>query len=122
MGLFGLWVSGVTVWHLWHGTLPQAVTMGKVGLAALFANGVIFGLLWAYRSGESNMRSAWLCSRNDVIGNLAVLLAAAGVFGTDKGWPDIIVAGIMAALGLQGAIQVVRHAVQELWPMGVAEA
>ncbi len=120
MGLFGLWVSGVTIWHASHGTLPHAVTMGEVGFAALVANGAVFGLLWAYRTGDSNMRSAWLCSRNDVIGNLAVLFAALGVFGTGTGWPDVIVAGIMAALGLQGAVQVIRHALEELRPALVA--
>jgi Co/Zn/Cd efflux system component len=93
MGVFGLWVIGVTIWHAWHGTLPEAFTMGAVGAAALAANAASFGLLWAYRTGDSNMRSAWICTRNDVFGNLAVLLAAAGVFGTGTGWPDIVVAG-----------------------------
>src|SRR4051795_4868487 len=116
MGLFGLWVSGVTIRHAWHGTLPHAVTMGEVGFAALVANGAVFALLWVYRAGDSNMRSAWLCSRNDVIGNLAVLLAALGVFGTGTGWPDVIVAAIMAGLALQGAWQIVRHAQTELRP------
>lgn len=116
MGLFGLWVAGITIWHACRGTLPHAVTMSEIGLAALVANGAVFGLLWVYRTGDSNMRSAWLCSRNDVIGNFAVLLAAAGVFGTGTGWPDVIVAGIMAALGLQGAVQVMRHAIEELRP------
>ncbi len=120
MGLFGLWVTSVTVWHAFHGTLPHAVTMGKVGFAALVANAAVFGLLWAYRAGDSNMRSAWLCSRNDVIGNLAVLVAAVGVFGTGTGWPDVIVAGIMAALGLQGAAQVIRRALEELRSAPVA--
>jgi Co/Zn/Cd efflux system component len=120
MGLFGLWVSGVTIWHACHGTLPHAVTMGEVGFAALVSNGAVFGLLWAYRGGDSNMRSAWLCSRNDVVGNLAVLIAALGVFGTGTGWPDVIVASVMAALGLQGAAQVIRHALEELRPTPVA--
>ena len=103
MGVFGLWVLGVAAWHVWYGTLPQAFTMGAVGVAALVANAASFGLLWAYRGGDANMRSAWICSRNDVLGNLAVLLAAVGVFGTGSGWPDIIVASIMASLALQGA-------------------
>lgn len=121
MGLFGLWVTGATVWHALHGTLPNALTMGVVGAAALAANAAAFGLLWAYRKGDSNMRSVWLCSRNDVIGNLAVLLASAGVFGTRTGWPDVIVAGIMAALALQGCWQVVGRAVEELTrPGGLA--
>jgi Co/Zn/Cd efflux system component len=114
MGVFGLWVIGVTIWHAWHGTLPAAFTMGAVGIAALIANGLSFGLLWAYRRGDSNMRSAWVCTRNDVLGNLAVLLAAAGVFGTGTGWPDIAVAAIMAVLALQGAHLVVRQSWSEL--------
>ena len=89
MGLFGLWVIGVTSWHAWQGTVPEAFTMGAVGVAALLANAASFALLWAYREGDSNMRSAWVCTRNDVLGNLAVLLAALGVFGTGTGWPDI---------------------------------
>lgn len=114
MGLFGLWVLGVAIWHLYSGTRPEAITMGAIGVVALAANAVSFGLLWAYRGGDSNMRSAWICTRNDVLGNLAVLLAAAGVLGTGTGWPDIIVAVVMACLALQGAWLVVRHAASEL--------
>jgi Co/Zn/Cd efflux system component len=122
MGVFGLWVIGTVVWHAMHGTLPNAFTMGTVGLAALVANAASFGLLWAYRTGDANMRSAWICTRNDVLGNIAVLLAAAGVFGTGTGWPDVIVAAIMAALALQGAAVVARQAAEELrrTPMSVA--
>lgn len=114
MGLLGLWIIGTVFWHTLHGTLPSALMMGAVGFAALAANAVSFGLLWPYRSGEANMRSAWICTRNDVLGNLAVLLAALGVFGTDSGWPDIVVAAIMAALALQGAWTVLRQAFGEL--------
>lgn len=114
MGLFGLWVIGTVVWHAWHGTLPSAFTMGAVGLTALIANGASFALLWAYRHGDANMRSAWICTRNDVLGNLAVLMAAAGVFGTGTGWPDIMVAAIMAGLAIQGAAVVIRQSVGEL--------
>jgi Co/Zn/Cd efflux system component len=114
MAAFGLWVVGVTIWHAWHGTLPQAFTMGAVGIAALLANFASFGLLWAYREGDANMRSAWVCTRNDVVGNLAVLLAAIGVLGTDTGWPDLIVASAMAALALQGSAIVIRHSLSEL--------
>jgi Co/Zn/Cd efflux system component len=99
---------------LLQGTLPQAFTMGAVGFTALLANAASFGILWAYRSGDSNMRSAWICTRNDVLGNLAVLLAAVGVFGTGTGWPDLVVAAAMAALALQGAMVVVRQATHEL--------
>jgi Co/Zn/Cd efflux system component len=114
MGVFGLWVIGVTVWHAFAGTLPEAFTMGAVGAAALIANAVSFALLWVHRGGDANMRSAWICSRNDVLGNLAVLLAAAGVFGTRAGWPDFVVAGIMAALALQGAAAVIRQSLGEI--------
>jgi Co/Zn/Cd efflux system component len=114
MGAFGLWVIGITVWHVSHGTVPEAFTMGAVGIAALLANAASFSLLWAFRDGDSNMRSAWICTRNDVLGNLAVLLAALGVFGTGTGWPDVAVAAIMAALALQGAWVVVDRSLIEL--------
>lgn len=114
MAVFGVWVIGVTAWHAWYGTLPSAFTMGTIGLAALLANAASFGLLWAYRGGDANMRSAWVCTRNDVLGNCAVILAALGVFGTGTGWPDVIVAGIMAALALQGAWVVAKQSLGEL--------
>jgi Co/Zn/Cd efflux system component len=114
MGLFGLWIIGAVIWHAMRGTLPSAVTMEAVGVTALAANAISFGLLWAYREGDANMRSAWICTRNDVLGNLAVLLAALGVFGTGTGWPDIIVAAIMATLALQGAGIVIRQSLAEL--------
>lgn len=114
MGAFGLWVAGVTLWHLIQGTLPEAATMGVVGFIALAANVASLILLWAYRGGDANMRSVWLCTRNDVLGNLAVLLAAAGVFGTAQGWPDAVVAAIMASLALQGAWISIRLALGEL--------
>src|SRR5215203_4698089 len=114
MAAFGLWVISVAGWHAWHGTLPHAFTMGGVGVAALLANAASFGLLWAYRSGDANMRSAWICTRNDVLGNVAVLLAALGVFGTGTGWPDVMVAVIMAALALQGAAVVLNQSRTEL--------
>jgi Co/Zn/Cd efflux system component len=122
MGLFGLWVISTVFWHAVHGTLPSAFTMGTVGTAALLANAASFGLLWAYRQGDANMRSAWICTRNDVLGNLAVLLAALGVFGTGTGWPDVIVATIMAGLAIQGAILVIRQAAGELRPRWLVSA
>jgi Co/Zn/Cd efflux system component len=114
MAAFGLWVIGIAVWHAWQGTLPQSFTMGAVGATALLANAIAFGLLWAYRGGDANMRSAWICTRNDVLGNLAVLLAALGVFGTGSGWPDVIVAIVMAGLALQGAAVVLSQSQSEL--------
>jgi len=120
MGLFGAWVLAATFWHAWHGVLPQAVTMGAVGFTALAANGASFGVLWRHRGGDANMRSAWICTRNDVLGNIAVLFAALGVFGTGTAWPDIVVAAIMAVLALQGASIVIMQAVAELRATGLA--
>jgi Co/Zn/Cd efflux system component len=114
MGLLGLWVAGNTLWHALTGTLPQAEVMGVVGVLALLVNGGVAFLLYRYRGGDSNMRSVWICSRNDVLGNIAVMLAALGVFGTGTGWPDIIVASVMAALSLWGAGQIIRHSADEL--------
>lgn len=122
MGLFGLWVVGVTVWHAVHGIPPEPITMGTVGCIALATNAVSFGLLWAYRTGDANMRSAWICTRNDVFGNLAVLLAAFGVFGTGTGWPDVIVAGTMAVLAIQGSIAVIRQSSAELGTLNTPAA
>ena len=112
--VFALWVLGSTAWHALHGTLPQAEVMGIVGVAALLANGGVALMLYRFRSGDANMRSVWICSRNDAIGNAAVVLAALGVFGTGTGWPDIIVAAIMGGLGLWGGGQIVRQAMGEL--------
>jgi Co/Zn/Cd efflux system component len=117
--VLGLWVIGSTAWHAYLGTLPSAEVMGVVGLLALLSNAGVALMLYRFRSGDANMRSVWICSRNDAIGNLAVLLAAAGVFGTGTGWPDIIVATIMAALGISGGWQIVRQARSELGSQGV---
>lgn len=114
MGLFGLWVIGSVVWHALNGTVPGWGTMGVVGAAALAANAACLALLYAWRDGDANMRSVWICSRNDVIANLAVLAAALGVFGTRTGWPDILVAAVMAALAIQGATTVIWQALSEL--------
>src|SRR6478672_11382137 len=114
MAIFGLWVLAITGWHAWHGTLPHAFTMGAVGFTALAANAASFALLWSHRGGDANMRSAWICTRNDVFGNLAVLLAALGVFGSGTGWPDVLVAVIMASLALQGAWIVLTQSRAEL--------
>lgn len=114
MLLFGVGVLGTTIWQQLQGGVPNAPTMGLVGLLALSANVGVAALLYAYREGDSNMRSVWLCTRNDALGNLAVLLAALGVFGTGRAWPDLLVAAIMAALAISAAIQVLRHAREEL--------
>lgn len=114
MLVFGLGVLAVALWHWWQGEVPSAPTMGLVGSLALLANVGVAVLLYAYRDGDSNMRSVWLCTRNDALGNLAVLAAALGVFGTGSAWPDLIVACIMAGLAVHSAIAVLRHADGEL--------
>lgn len=114
MAVYGIVVLAAALWNLITGNVPEALTMGTIGSAALAANLLVAALLFAYRDGDSNMQSVWLCTRNDVIGNIAVLLAALGVFGTGAGWPDVIVASIMATLGLTAAYTVIKQARQEL--------
>lgn len=114
LGAMGLWVLGSTIYHVAILGVPQAEVMGIVGFVALAANLTSVVLLLKFRNGDSNVRSVWLCSRNDAIGNVAVVLAASGVWATDTAWPDLIVAGIMACLFLWSAVQIVRHARQEL--------
>lgn len=117
MGLFGLWVTWEAITIARSGAVPEAPVMGIIGCAAFVANLVVAGLLYRHRDGDANMQSVWLCTRNDVIGNLAVVAAASGVFATGRGWPDVTVALAMAALALQGAWRVVRQALRELLPM-----
>ncbi|WP_313281508.1 cation diffusion facilitator family transporter [Stutzerimonas balearica] len=114
MGSFGVFILSMAVANFVDGSVPDAPTMGVVGVIALLANLLVATLLYAYREGDSNMRSVWLCSRNDALGNLAVMLAALGVFGTGSGWPDLIVAVLMALLSISAAVQIIRHARQEL--------
>jgi Co/Zn/Cd efflux system component len=111
---FAAWVLGGTAWHAAAGTLPEAEVMGVVGVAALVANAGVALMLYRFRGGDANMRSVWICSRNDAVGNLAVVLAAAGVFGTGTGWPDVAVAAVMGGLGLRGGWQIIRQARGEL--------
>lgn len=114
MGVFGAWVLGSTAWLAFQGSVPDAHAMGVVGALALAANLGVAILLYRFRAGDSNMRSVWLCTRNDALGNLAVLAAALGVFGTGTAWPDLIVAAIMGSLALSAAWQVIRDARHEL--------
>lgn len=114
MGLFGLWVGAMVIRHLIDGTVPEPATMGVIGAAALAVNILCTILLFRFRKGDSNMRAVWICSRNDALGNVAVLLAASGVFATGAAWPDLAVATLMAGLALWGAVQVVIQARQEL--------
>lgn len=114
MGAFGLWVAVTTIQHALAGTVPHAPVMGLVGALAFAANLGVALLVYRWREGDSNMRSVWLCTRNDAIGNLAVLVAAAGVFGSGTGWPDYIVAAVMSGLALVASVQVTRQALVEL--------
>jgi Co/Zn/Cd efflux system component len=111
---FGLFVIGKALWAARTGAPPEAVTMGLISLLALAANVGVAAMLYAWREGDANMRSVWLCSRNDAIGNVAVLLAAMGVAGTHTAWPDLAVALGMGALALGSAYSVLRQARTEL--------
>ena len=119
MGAFGLFVLGKTAWGAATGSVPEPITMGAIGALALAANVAVALMLYAWRDGDANMRSVWLCSRNDAIGNVAVMVAALGVFGTGSGWPDLAVAAVMATLALSAARSVVRQARAELRPVAV---
>lgn len=120
MGGYGVFVLAAAGWNYAHGTVPIPSTMGIIGALALAANAGVALLLYAYRNGDSDMRSVWLCSRNDAIGNVAVMLAAVGVFGTGSGWPDLIVACVMGLLGLTAARTVIAQALAELRKAAVA--
>lgn len=113
MAGFGFIVIAKVIYAYTQGIPPEAITMGAIGVLALAANMFCAFILYAFRDGDSNMKSVWLCSRNDAIGNVAVILAAVGVFGTGSMLPDIIVAVIMAVLGLTGGYQVMKKAQQE---------
>jgi Co/Zn/Cd efflux system component len=112
--VLGCWVVASAGWHAAVGTVPEAKIMSIVGVVALLVNIAVAALLYRYRVGDANMHSVWICSRNDAIGNLAVIAAALGVFSIGTGWPDIIVAGIMAALAITGGVQIIRQARAEL--------
>lgn len=114
MLLFGLYVLASAVWGFVYGAAPHAETMGVIGMLALAANLLVALMLYRYRTGDANMRSVWLCSRNDAISNLAVIAAAFGVFGTGQGWPDLIVAMIIAILAIWGGVDVIGQAREEL--------
>jgi Co/Zn/Cd efflux system component len=114
MGAFGVFVLGRAAWSASTGIVPEPVTMGAVGALALLANVSVAVMLYAWREGDANMRSVWLCSRNDAIGNLAVVAAALGVFGTGNAWPDLLVAMVMATLALTAAHAVIRQARAEI--------
>ena len=114
MGLFGFAVLGRAGWSALHGVSPEPLTMGAIGALALAANVGVAIALYAWRDGDANMRSIWLCTRNDAIGNVAVMAAALGVFGTGTAWPDLAVAALMASLALAASLSVLRQARGEL--------
>ena len=114
MGAYGVLVLAKTAWAAALGVPPEPMIMGLVALLALAVNVGVAILLYTFRNGDANMRSVWLCSRNDAIGNVAVAIAALGVFGTGTAWPDLFVAGVMAILALTASVVVVRQARTEL--------
>ena len=111
--LMGLWVFGSTVYRVFYVGVPEAQIMGVIGFLALLTNLASVLLLVRYKDGDANVRSVWLCSRNDAIGNVAVMFAALAVWGTSSGWPDLVVAMIMAGLFLSSAFQIMRQALAE---------
>ncbi len=108
--LMGMWVFGSTLYHVLILGLPRAEIMGGIGMLALTANLASVLLLLSYKDGDANVRSVWLCSRNDAIGNVAVMIAALAVWGSASAWPDLLVAGIMAGVFLTSSTQVLRQA------------
>ena len=113
LAAMGIWVFGSTVYHVFVLGTPQAEVMGAIGFLALLTNLTSVLLLVRYKDGDANVRSVWLCSRNDAIGNVAVMAAALGVWGTASGWPDVIVAAAMAGLFLWSSFQIVVQALRE---------
>ncbi len=114
LGLLGLWVFGQMIYYFINGQIPSYQIMGMMGVIAFIANLVSAILLYRYRVGDSNMQSVWLCSRNDAIGNLAIIVAASGVFVTGTGWPDFIVATIIASLAVTASYRIIRLAAIEM--------
>ncbi|MBM1219314.1 cation transporter [Ponticoccus sp. SC2-23] len=111
--VMGVWVLGSTLYRVVYVGVPEAGVMGAIGALALAANLASVLILMRYKDGDANVRSVWLCSRNDAIGNVAVMIAALGVWGTATGWPDLIVAAIMASLFLSSSWQIIRQALAE---------
>jgi len=114
MGLFGIWVIGAALYRVFVGSEPEPMIMGSIAVMALIANMSVAVMLYRFREGDSNMQSIWLCSRNDAIGNVAVLIAAVGVTASASRWPDLIVAMIIASLSLSAAYTVLKLAFQEM--------
>ncbi len=113
MGAFGLGVLAHVAFKIVYGFVAMAEVMGVVGMMALAANLICLMLLWQHRGDDINMRSAWMCSRNDVIGNAGVLLAALAVYLTGSPWPDIVIGLLIATLFVRSAIAIIREASRE---------
>jgi Co/Zn/Cd efflux system component len=113
----GAYVVLATLWAVVNGSAPDPSTIGVVGGMALTANLAVAAMLYRWRSGDANMQSVWICTRNDVIANFAVLTAALGVFGTGTRWPDLAVASIMALLSLSGGWRIIQLALAEMRPV-----
>lgn len=113
LSLMAFWVFGSTVYQTLVLGVPSAGVMGVIGFLALAANLASVVFLAPYKDGDANVRSVWLCSRNDAIGNVIVMAAALGVWGTAAAWPDLIVAAIMAGIFLSSSIQILRQAWDE---------
>ena len=109
----GLWIFGSTLYQVLFLEVPRAEIMGVIGLMALAANVASVLLLMRYKDGDANVRSVWLCSRNDAIGNVAVMMASAAVYFTTSALPDIAVALVMAGLFLRSAQLIITQSVQE---------
>jgi Co/Zn/Cd efflux system component len=110
LSAMSLWVFGSTLYQTLVLGIPRAELMGAIGLLALAANLASVLLLMRYKDGDANVRSVWLCSRNDAIGNVVVMIAALAVFGTESAWPDLAVAGVMAGIFLTSSIQILKQA------------
>src|SRR5215207_3619722 len=116
LSLMAAWVFGSTVYQTLILGLPKAEVMGGIGVLAMAANTASVLLLLPYKDGDANVRSVWLCSRNDAIGNVVVMIAALGVWGTATAWPDLAVAGLMAGLFLTSSVHILRQAWAEYRP------
>ncbi|MEP2186071.1 cation transporter [Roseibium sp.] len=120
LALMGIWVFTSTAYQVLVAGVPEADVMSTVGVLAFVANMASVGLLFRFRDGDANVRSVWLCSRNDAIGNVAVVLAAGGVWQTGTGWPDLAVAGAMAGLFCWSSFQIIRQGLGELRAVSAA--
>jgi len=121
MGLVGLYVLYASISHIIEGTVPHAQVMGVIGFMALITNVIVALLLFRHKDGDANRQSIWICSRNDAIANIAVMLAGAGVWASQTGWPDILVGLGIAGLGLWGAAQIIQQSLREMKETAISQ-